>query len=84
MIQAAMRDESSIKMPPTREGLDLLFKKLNLYVDSKRIFECLVYCRGKELEDAPEDDFTIEKLWQWLEINLRTLHHIDTDNIQNK
>ena len=81
MIQRAMRDESGIKMPPTREGLDLLFKTLNLYVDSKRVFECLVYCRGSKLEDGPEDEFTMDKLWQWFELNLRSLHHIDVDNI---
>ena len=37
----------------------------------------MVFCRGKEMEDADPDDFDINKLVQWFELNVRALHHID-------
>ena len=72
-----MRDDNTIKMPPTKRSLTLLFRKLNLYVPSMKIVDCMVFCRGKEMEDADPDDFDINKLVQWFELNVRALHHID-------
>ena len=48
-VMAQDRDKK-IVMPPTKESLDILFKRLNLYVPSLKIMECLVHCRGKMME----------------------------------
>ena len=84
MINKAIREDNSIPMPPTKKGLDTLFKKLNLYVPTLKIVDCLVYTRGKAMEDAPPEDFEMEKLVTWFEMNLRTLKHLDSKSITDK
>ena len=36
------------------------------------------------MEDAPADDFEMEKLVSWFELNLRTLKHINNKGVQDK
>ena len=84
MINKAIREDNSIPMQPTKKGLDKLFQKLNLYVPTLKIVDCLVYCRGKAMEDAPPEDFEMEKLVGWFELNLRTLKHLDSGIISDK
>ena len=83
-INRAMREDNKIKMPPTKDGLHRLFKALNLAVPSVKVVDCLVFCRGKKMEDGPADDFDLKKLVAWFELNLRTLHHVDERKVTDK
>ena len=64
-----------IEMPPTRDSLQILFEKLNLKVTKEKLFDCLIYCRGKKMEKS--DTFSMDKFLKWFLINIRTLSHID-------
>ena len=46
-----------------------------------KIVDCMVFCRGKLMEDAPPEEFEMSKLMEWFELNLRSLRHIKTENI---
>jgi len=67
-------------VPPTKAGLDLFFKSLNLKVGPTRLIEALIYCRGPKME-LSEDEFKISKLIQWVANNIRTLNHIDESKV---
>ena len=84
MINKAIREDALIPMPPTKKGLNRLFQKLNLYVPTLKIVDCLVYCRGKAMEDGNPDDFEMEKLVSWFELNLRTLKHLSNKGVADK
>jgi len=71
-------------MPPTKDSLNRLFKALNLAVPTVRVVDCLVFCRGKKMEEAPLDDFDMKKLVAWFELNLRTFHHLDERRVADK
>ena len=71
-INRAMREDNKIKMPPTKDGLARLFTALNLFVPTVKVLDCLVYCRGKQMEHAPDKEFDLKKLIAWFELNLRT------------
>jgi hypothetical protein len=76
-INRAMREDNKIKMPPTKDGLTRLFKVMNLFVPTLRMVDCLVYCRGKKMEQGPEREFDMKKLIAWFELNMRTFKHLD-------
>ena len=63
-------------MPPTRANLAALFKAVNLRVPPTRLLDCLIFCRGKQMEEADPEEFQMGKLVQWFLLNLRTLSHI--------
>lgn len=73
--------EYKIVMPPTKKNLALLFKALNLDVAHVKQYDCLIYCRGKKMEQAPPEDFQFSKLLEWFLMNIRTLNHINRDNV---
>ena len=77
MISKAIREDNKLQMPPTRESLNRLFEKLNLYVPSFKVLDCLVHCRGKKMEEAPPEEFQMKRLVHWFELNLRALKHLD-------
>ena len=86
MINKTIRDdrEKRIVMPPTKVTLNLLFKKLNLYVPSLKVMECLVHCRGKNMEEEPPENFHMSMLVEWFEMNLRSLKHIDEMKVDDR
>lgn len=83
-INKAMRDDNKIKMPPTKDSLKRLFYALNLFVPTVKQLDCLVYCRGKKMEQAPERDFDMKKLIGWFELNLRTFKHLDNKKVDKQ
>ena len=76
LIQKCIRSES-IAMPPTRDGLRRLFEAMNLDVSPVKCLDCMVYCRGKKMENSNPDDFDMKRLVQWFMLNLRTFKHAD-------
>lgn len=69
--------ELKLEMPPTRQTLKKLFESLNLALPETRAIDCLVYCRGQKLEKSDPEEFNIEKFYDWVKLNLRTLRHIN-------
>jgi len=69
-------------MPPTKAGLQKLFVLMNLDVSPGKLLDCLVYCRGKKLEQSIEpEDYDSSKLVQWFVMNIRTLKHLDLKKV---
>jgi hypothetical protein len=77
---------------PTRQQLAALFDSLNLKVSPVKVIDCLIYCRGKEMEQAKPENFSMEKLMTWFAMNIRTLKHkslkkekiVDPDWLEDK
>lgn len=65
-----------INGPPNRKNLKDLFKAMNLQVSPVKLIDCLIYCRGKEMDEADPNEYSITKLVKWFFMNLRTLNHI--------
>jgi hypothetical protein len=75
--------DCKITLPPTKQGLNTLFKALNLRVPMQRVYECLIFCRGAKMEQSGADEFDIETLVDWFLINLRTLDHLDEKKVDS-
>ena len=84
MINKAIKGDILMKMPPTKESLNRLFLKLNLYVPSYKVLDCLVHSRGTRMEEAPPEEFQMKRLVQWFELNLRSLKHLDERKVEDE
>lgn len=73
--------ELKLDMPPTRESLGNIFKGLNLNVPTVRLIECLLFCRGIKLENSDPEEFEIDKLYKWVDLNLKSMPHINTKGV---
>ena len=71
-------------MPPTREGLRRLFEAMNLDVSPVKCIDCMVYTRGKKMENSNPDDFDMKRLVQWFMLNLRTFKHADEGTVDRE
>jgi len=70
-----------IEMPPTRQNLALLFKGLNLNVPTVRIIECLLFSRGLKMENADPEEFDIEQLYKWVDLNIKSMPHLTNKGV---
>ena len=73
--------EYELNMPPTKATLSRLFDILNLEVSPIKIIDCMLFIRGKKMENSDPSEFDIKKLYQWFNINLRTLKHKDYEKV---
>ena len=69
-------NELKIYEAPTRKDLTALFKALNLNVTTQKILDCLIYCRGRDMDNGKPELYSIEKLINWFMMNIRTINHI--------
>ena len=53
-------------MPITRAGIKQLCKALNLHCTETTAFEAIISCRGKLMDDAPPEEFNLDKLVSYL------------------
>lgn len=67
------------ELPPTRETIKTLFNELNLHLPASKAIECILHCRGNLMEESDPEEFKVDKLYEWFNINLRTLKHINED-----
>ena len=58
---AKFPNDIPIHWPPEKEDLGNLFKSLNLSVNEKTLYECVVYCKG-----VSQDTFSFERLIKWI------------------
>ena len=80
LIQRKIK-ELKFELPPTRQTLIKLFESLNLLLPMVRAIECILHCRGLKMEKSDPAEFQVEKLYEWFLLNLRTLQHINFDEI---
>ena len=52
-----------------------LCRALNLKVNDRKCIEAILYIRGPEMEKSNPDEFKLEKLINWFQLNLQTLEH---------
>lgn len=55
-----------IAFPLTRAGIKQVCKAMNLHCTEQTSFEAIIACRGKFMDDAPPDDFNMDKLVSYL------------------
>lgn len=53
-------------MPPNKEGFQKLCKALNLHCSEQSAFEGLIYCRGKNMDNAPPEEFDMDRMIYFL------------------
>lgn len=77
LVNKKIRD-NMLPMPPTKASLAKLFQLMNIEVSPVKLLDCLIYCRGKKMEQSVEpEDYDSAKLVQWLVLNIRTFKHAD-------
>mmetsp|Transcript_2782 Transcript_2782/g.4363 ORF Transcript_2782/g.4363 Transcript_2782/m.4363 type:complete len:116 (-) Transcript_2782:180-527(-) len=76
--------EHELHLPPTKQTLVKLFDLLNLDVSPVKVIDCLVYCRGKKMDEADPEEFQMNSLYEWFMINLRTLKHLSLDRVDKE
>ena len=61
-----MIKEHKIALPIMKEGFMRLCKALDLHCSEVLAFEGLLYCRGKQMENSPAEDFDFDKMCAFL------------------
>lgn len=51
-----------IAMPITKDGFMVLCKALNMHCTEVLAYEGLIYCRGKQIDTGPAEDFNYDRL----------------------
>ena len=64
--------KNSIQIPITRDGMVTLCNSMNLKIKPTKAIDAVIYCRGPKMEQSPEEDFNIEKLVHWFQMNTST------------
>ena len=68
-------------MPVTKEGFGRLCKALNLHCSEMLAFEGLIYCRGKQMENGPAEDFDFDRLVGFLHMKSKIVPPADNPRI---
>ena len=58
---AKFLNNKTIQWPPGKEDISNLFKSLNISVNEKMLYECVIYCKG-----INQDTFSFERLIKWI------------------
>ena len=69
--------KNGIQIPITRDGMVTLCNSMNLKIKPTKAIDAVIYCRGPKMEQSPEEDFNIEKLVHWFQMNMKTMQHAD-------
>ena len=64
-------------MPITRAGIKQLCRALNMHCTETTAFEAIIACRGKLMDDAPHEEFNMEKLVSYLHYKAKFLPPAD-------
>ena len=67
-------------LPITKDGFMRTCKALNMHCTERMAFEGLIFCRGKDMENAPPDDFDFDKMIHFLFIKSKTVAPADKPN----
>ena len=55
-----------MQMPISKEGFMRLCKALNMHCTEVLAYEGMLYCRGKQMENGPPEDFDFDKMINFL------------------
>ena len=80
MLSKKIKD-LKLEMPPTREILHKICEGLNLNVPSVRQIECILFCRGIQMEHSDPESFELEKFIQWFHMNLKSFPHTNNKGV---
>lgn len=58
--------EQKLLMPVTKESFMKICKGLNMHCTEVLAYEGLIYCRGKQMENSPPEDFDFDRMIQFL------------------
>ena len=64
-VNRIIRDQKLV-MPITKEGFMKICNGLDMHCSEVLAYEGLLYCRGKQMENSPPEEFDFEKLVQFL------------------
>ena len=68
-------------MPITKEGFTRLCKALNMHCTEMLAFEGLIYCRGKQMENAPHEEFDFDRLVNFLYMKSKIVAPADNPRV---
>ena len=73
--------ELKITMPPSKDSFMKISKGINVHCTEMMAFEGLIYCRGKQMEEAPVEDFDFDKMIVFF--NMKSKTAAPADNPRN-
>ena len=79
-VNKAVKDHK-ISLPPTKDGIMKLFKALNMHCTEVMAYEALIYCRGKNMEQAPADDFNFDRMIAFMTVKQKTVAPADNPRV---
>ena len=69
---------SKFPHPVTRVSVLEICKQLNLRITQMQAIEAILHCRGKLMEASPEEDYSYDKLINFLQQKIQILPPFDT------
>ena len=58
--------EQKLVMPVTKESFMTICKGLDMHCTEVLAYEGLIFCRGKQMENSPPEDFDFDRMVQFL------------------
>lgn len=69
-INKAIKDNKMV-MPITKDSLMKICKAINLHCTETMAFEGLIYCRGKQADNGPPEDFDFDRMVAFLNMKAK-------------
>ena len=69
-----------LTLPITKDSFMKVCKALNMHCTERMAFEGLIYCRGKDMENAPPDDFDFNRMIHFMFIKAKVVAPADKPN----
>ena len=79
-VNKAIKDHK-IAMPPNKESFQKLCKALNLHCTETLAYEGLIYCRGKNMDSAPPEEFDMDRMIYFLNLKSKMVAPADNPRI---
>ena len=68
-------------LPPSKETFQRICKAVNIHCTEMLAFEGLIYCRGKQVDQGPAEEFDFDKMIAFL--NMKSKIVAPADNPRN-
>ena len=68
---------SKFPHPVTRVSVLEICKQLNLRITQMQAIEAILHCRGKLMEASPEEDYSYDKLINFLQQKIKVMPPLD-------
>ena len=69
--------ELKIVMPPSKDGFMRICKALNMHCTEMLAFEGLLFCRGKNMEEGPAEEFDFDRMISFLHMKSKMVAPAD-------